>query len=567
MKLHLNSFEQEIDSVILDRGYKYFRKNAVVEYNELPGGKVEAIVAGSENYSVQLTIGSDESVEHVCSCPYDLGPVCKHVAAVIFYMKQTELGIKPSKKKTTDNEQKKTRKTHEEKIRELLEVIPPDQLKDFIAKQCLIDRSLKQAFMLSFETVNQAVSEKSCKNIVRSILVSAGKSRGYIDYSAGNSAAVSIRDFMNEGVNYLVAQHYTEAFYVSTAIIEEVVAVFGFTDDSSGALSTCVDEAFELLQQISSDADDGMKRKIYQHCVSVFKNKKLAGWDWHYDMLKVAVELIHDEKDFIEIQSILEKIISEERHSYFGGRHAQSLMVILIKKHKGEKAALQYLKDNADNPEFRRQLIKLYLDNNDLDDAFNLITEGIQHDKKDSPGLADEWKHFLLHLYLIKKDPESIVRIARELFVDSIHEKKFCFEVLKNHIPSNEWSDYVDRLIVSIKEKSRYFCVNTVADIYVWEERWTDLLALIQKHVCFELLDGYASYLLPVYPGETANLYQKAIMDFMEENVSRKNYQKVCRYLRRMIKSGAREKVDEIIRDLKKLYPTRKALLEELKLV
>ena len=275
MKIHLDRFEQEIDSTILDRGFKYFRKNAVVDYNELPAGKVEAIVEGSDNYHVHLTIRNNEITEYVCSCPYDQGPVCKHVAAVIFYMKQTELGIEPSKKKTTDKEQKKTRETHEEKIRELLEVVPPDQLKDFIAKQCLIDRSLKQAFLLTFETVNQSVSEKSYRNIVRSILVSAGKSRGYIDYSAGNTASVSIRDFLNEGVEYFQKKHYTEAFYVSIAVLEEVVAVFGYTDDSSGALSTCVADAFALLRQISSVADDEIKRMIYQRCISDFKNKKM----------------------------------------------------------------------------------------------------------------------------------------------------------------------------------------------------------------------------------------------------------------------------------------------------
>lgn len=567
MKIHLNSFEQEIDSVILDRGYKYFRMNAIVEYTELAGGKVEAVVAGSENYFIQLTIGNDESVEHICSCPYDLGPVCKHVAAVIFYMKQSELGIKPSKKTTTEKEPKKTRKTHEEKIRDLLEVVPPDQLKDFIAKQCLIDRSLKQAFMLTFETVNQSVSEKSCRNIVRSILVSAGKSRGYIDYNSANTASVSIRNFMSEGVEYFQTKHYTEAFYVSTAIIEEVVAVFGYTDDSSGALSTCVDETFELLRQISSVADDEMKQKIYQRCISVFKSKKLVGWDWHYEILKVAVELIRNDKDFDEIQSLLDEIITEDNRNNFECRQAQSIRVILIKRHKGGKAVLQYLKDNADIPEFRRQLIRLYLENNDLDDAYQLIIDGIQHDMKDSPGLADEWKHFLLRVYLMKNDTDCIIRISRELFVSSIHEKKFCFETLKNHIPSNEWNDYVDRLIESIKENNRYFIVNNVADIYVWEERWADLLTLIQKHVCFALLEGYSTYLWPAYFNETATLYQTAIMNFMEENVSRKNYQKVCRYLRRMIKFGARTQVEETIRDLQKLYPMRKALLEELKLV
>jgi len=50
----------------------------------------------------------------------------------------------------------------------------------------------------------------------------------------------------------------------------------------------------------------------------------------------------------------------------------------------------------------------------------------------------------------------------------------------------------------------------------------------------------------------------------MERNVSRNYYQNACRYLRKMIKMGAREKANFVIGQLKALYPNRKALMEEL---
>jgi len=49
--------------------------------------------------------------------------------------------------------------------------------------------------------------------------------------------------------------------------------------------------------------------------------------------------------------------------------------------------------------------------------------------------------------------------------------------------------------------------------------------------------------------------------------MGRNYYQIACRYLRKMIKMGAREKVNFVIEQLKVLYPKRKALMEELQKV
>ena len=81
----------------------------------LRSGEYEAIVEGTEPYTVQLTIKNKVITEHVCSCPYDMGPVCKHVVAVIFHLLQSELDLKVKSKTKTgtgkkDGTEKETKK-------------------------------------------------------------------------------------------------------------------------------------------------------------------------------------------------------------------------------------------------------------------------------------------------------------------------------------------------------------------------------------------------------------------------------------------------------------------------
>ncbi len=53
----------------------------------------------------------------------------------------------------------------------------------------------------------------------------------------------------------------------------------------------------------------------------------------------------------------------------------------------------------------------------------------------------------------------------------------------------------------------------------------------------------------------------------LESNVGRNHYRNVCRFLRKMIKMGARVKASQVIEQLRSFYPQRKALLEELQKV
>ena len=96
MTLRLSDFEQQIDPTILRRGYEYFIIGSVTDVDDLGDGEYEATVEGSDIYNVSLHIEGDEVTEYDCDCPYDWGPVCKHVVAVLFHLRK-ELQETPRK--------------------------------------------------------------------------------------------------------------------------------------------------------------------------------------------------------------------------------------------------------------------------------------------------------------------------------------------------------------------------------------------------------------------------------------------------------------------------------------
>ena len=106
-----------------------------------------------------------------------------------------------------------------------------------------------------------------------------------------------------------------------------------------------------------------------------------------------------------------------------------------------------------------------------------------------------------------------------------------------------------------------------ITKIYIWEEKWNKLLEIVQKNSSLQTLDVYEKYLSRDFAEELTDLYRITILKEMEKASERAAYQMICRYLRRMIKMGARETVNSIIKELQTTYPRRKALMEKLLMI
>jgi uncharacterized Zn finger protein len=88
--MRYDTFTEELHALILQRGREYYTHGAVEDLTQTPEGW-SARVTGQEAYQVAIT-GIDTPLEWYCNCPYDHGPVCKHVAAVFFAVRK-RLGL------------------------------------------------------------------------------------------------------------------------------------------------------------------------------------------------------------------------------------------------------------------------------------------------------------------------------------------------------------------------------------------------------------------------------------------------------------------------------------------
>lgn len=89
MSIAIDRFEEEVHVLIAERGKEYFDAHQVLLLQQTNEGW-SAVIEGTETYEVFLE-GHDVITQWNCTCPFGHGPVCKHVAAVFYAVRESIL--------------------------------------------------------------------------------------------------------------------------------------------------------------------------------------------------------------------------------------------------------------------------------------------------------------------------------------------------------------------------------------------------------------------------------------------------------------------------------------------
>ncbi|HOY31566.1 MAG TPA: SWIM zinc finger family protein [Bacteroidales bacterium] len=563
MQIPLKQFEQYIDETILKRGLSYFKNGHVHEPEEISPGEYDAIVEGTEDYTVQITLKNGIITEHVCDCPYDFGPVCKHVAAVIFYLQQDELELnKKTKRAKTDQTAKPAkRKTVARQVDELLEKATHDELKQFIRDKASANAPFRNLFLSSFAQYNSDESKELYVKQVKSILQTASDRHGFIDWSASRIVGNAVDNLLESAQKQINNRNYKSAVFICTAVMEQMSEALQYSDDSNGDIGGSVHAAYEMLFAIAQEQlPEEIRKLIIEYCFTSFDKQIYSGWDWHIGVLRFAAFLLKTED---EIDRIFKQIDKAQRSDY-EREEAQSIKYDILLKTKGENAAEKYLEQNITNSNLRREAIQKELKKRNFEKAISLAEDGVSYDLKDRPGLAKEWYDWLLKIAQAQNDSEKIIEYARMLFIDNFRNEQDYYQILKQHVKPDKWNAFVEAVIQDITTKKRWPDTGLIASILINEEWWDRLLELVKKSPDLNTIDHYEKYLSKNYSDEIVELYTNGIIKYMKNSMGRDHYQNACRYIRKIIKIGARNKANEIISYLRTEYPKRKALMEEL---
>ncbi|MCX5844639.1 MAG: SWIM zinc finger family protein, partial [Deltaproteobacteria bacterium] len=402
MEIPLSHFEQNIDETIFNRGLKYFKNGHVTSFEELSPGEFEAIVEGTEDYTVNLTVLNNNITDCSCTCPYDYGSVCKHIVAVILHLQQEESGMKqPQKKEDAIKKPASKRKTVSEQVDEMLGSLSHDDLKSFIKEQCITDPAFRRSFISGFLYKTTTESPEKYREQVKNILRSAKGRDRFIKWSRAGMVGKTVNAMLDIAMRHVDSDNYLSACHICFPVAEEMVKALDFTDDSDGDIGGNIETAFEILAAISTSAiTEEIRVYLLDQLLKHYKKNIFSGWDWQTYLLDIAVQLVKTEKE----AGIILPLLRTHVHSEYESEQMTKLEYELIRKMKGETEAEKFVEQNLDNSDLRRNAIEKALKDRNFEKATSLALDGIKKDADEKPGLAMEWYDWLLRIALAENN-------------------------------------------------------------------------------------------------------------------------------------------------------------------
>jgi hypothetical protein len=502
----------------------------------------------------------------MCSNNNDFGVACWRLSLYGYLCGNQKNNL--SMKKTKATAPRKKALTVKEQVDKILEATTDTQLKDYIREMCVADKAFRLMFMAKFATLALPASKTLYAGQIRQCVDMCAGKHGYIEYRNARLLADMVAPIIDGGTLALESGDVQKAMFVAMAALEELTEAINRADDSGGHIGSLIYEADDILCKLSeADIDDAFHTELFNTLVDTYEKGDMKDWDWHRNLLDYAINMVSSDKEKERITTLLADIKPSGEHWDYDYRYAQTQMLALLRKTASEQEAVEYMFNNSGNSEFREELINRAMSSEDYATARRLAEEGIKCDMKDAPGLVDDWQHYLFDIYSKTGEAEKALDLCTYFIVTSRgrhHPLQYYYDIAKSMVPADDWTGYYDSLILKVKGKDRWPDYERLVQLYVMEKQWDKYLDLLISTPSLQNIERAESHLGKIYPQELATLYNDGILDLMKSSMGRSAYQEACRYIRRMKKLGCADMAEQLITKLRTLYPSRRALMEEL---
>lgn len=266
MNLTVENFQQKVDQTILDRGWRYAQSGKVMNLVENKPGCWSAKVQGTKIYDVTLQQIPSGELSHLCTCPYDWGPICKHIAAVLFLIEGS----------LSSDEHVESPEIEAGEIRPQLAQLPKSKLVNLLVELAAWDRQIETLLRSRISAEGQSKHEYT--NLVENILDEHEDRYQFIDYRNSMRAAQALRKIIHRAQSEIDANRFEEALTIYQAVIETVAPVISRADDSSGMLSGCIQTSLLGLSEIANLLPPPVRKDFFDYCLQQSAFEKFTDW-------------------------------------------------------------------------------------------------------------------------------------------------------------------------------------------------------------------------------------------------------------------------------------------------
>ena len=536
---------------ILERGRKCVKEGRVHSIRETNRG-YEAVVEGEEMYRVTLEMENEKITQMTCNCFYvrNKGAHCKHMAAVLYELEAKE------------ERNEKKRRDYQYELEEMIERLPKEETKKFLFHMAQefpeFDRELRVFFR---GQVFEGELEKRKKEIDQ-IFDRYADSYGFMDDKKTGEFYDEIQVFFRNEIDSMVRyERRKETFELISYFFKRLCTTE--MNEENGIFSLLSDKCLLYLHKIlKKENDEKTEKEIYewiQECISapISDLIKRKFYDFLMDHFQNIV-FLEKKLEILDEYIKTEMSAQEEWTKRNLGRDAVRRLQIMKQLSYSEESCRVYQNKFWNLPEMRQMEIRNQTEAGAYDKAEKLILESCKIDEKDLE-CQERYCRQLADIYQLQGKVEEYRRQLIKYFLLYHQDSIELWRKIRSTFGSEEW--FISRKRI-LQEIYLPYCRQK---IMAEEKMFLELTEELEKEKQLDALDRYEKILRKKYPEKMLSLYTDCLIRMAPTAKGREKYRDMAMHLQMMRRyPGGTERTDQILKDWKKRYNRKKALMEEL---
>ncbi|WP_319560710.1 SWIM zinc finger family protein [Marispirochaeta sp.] len=537
--MNLSNFEQYIDVRILERGREYWESGRVSNMH-WDDECIVATVRGGDLYQVEIDLEGAQIDSVFCDCPYDWDEYCKHVVAVLFALKHD--GMPESDRETLDD---------------IIQAMSPEEMRSLLGEILSKEPEWRERIMARCATEPDDIFSRYSA-LLKEQIYSFSDRGGFIGYHQAHDVGCLGDDILAEVETLIIDEEFDQAFAISKAVILTLNEAIEQADDSNGYIGGAVQNALGCLRRIAgaSNVSGDIKDDLFEFLTDVNLLEQFTDFDWHYDLMEIAVELADTESREQRLFSVARRLTGfDDDISRYAYAWYQQLRLSYLTKFASFSEAESFIDENIDVPEIRSmKLEKLYKDGQ-YDEVIRIARLGVAQDSE-LPGLVRRWQAWVLKGAEGKKDSDLQKEVLKQLYFDS-YDLKY-YKKLKSLFTTSDWLDIRQEILQAFDGHWR-----SRAELLIEEQMSDELWRLVSENKSLDVLEAYDTYLVPEYTEEIRDHYLHLIPEFLNLAKGRTHYQRIAGLLSHRANILGTEFCGNVVSQLLQLYPNRPAMRDE----
>jgi hypothetical protein len=516
-------------------------------------GIITAVVYGTDDYDVEITIDDEQILDMDCSCPYaEDGNSCKHMAAVLYtYKNNTVINEKQINKSATVSAATLVSEASEDNVRKFLVQTLEGDEKLLIRFKSLISPNISINDMKRYK---EQIDKKLRKYQGRS---------GFIEYGIARDFIRAMEEFLYEDVQTMLDNDfYIEAFELTNYVFVTVGNVD--IDDSDGGTGMLSEHCYEIWQDIINTVDIDDKRYIFDWFISHMNGSVI---DYMEDYIEQIVMEEFTEDEFMQEKMIFidKKVTDAEknddswRRDYYSGKWAIIYINMMESGGSTWDDIEQYCKKHWSSSAVRKYYIDRCVKCKEYDKAIDVLQESLKIDSA-LRGLVNDYSMKLKDIYQLCGKTEKYVEQLWQLVTLHSPGSLELYKELKDQYEETEWVLLREKIFSALPSHSG------IDKLFREEGLYDRLMTYVKNSFGLYALGAHKDILIKHYPDEILEKYKNEVESMASKPSDRKRYKELASILKSMKKIPGGEKVvSQILIHWRVNYSNRPAMMDELK--